>query len=93
MVANMKTKIIPSINGIPILQLSEKQVTTALSCSRSHLWQKISAGDYPPPIKRDTGNRWDATVLLAWYEADCPHFKTWYEAWEGRRQHGIPLQR
>jgi predicted DNA-binding transcriptional regulator AlpA len=74
-----------AVEGVPLLRMKEEHVTTALACSRSHLWAKISTGEYPPPDKTDVGNRWDSATLLAWYEAGCPKFADWYPSWEGRR--------
>jgi predicted DNA-binding transcriptional regulator AlpA len=86
MVANIKTRIVPlHANGVPILQMTQKQVCAALSISKAHLYRKISSGDYPPPVVRDVGNRWDTETLLAWHDAGQPPFKNWYPHWEGRK--------
>lgn len=74
---NMKTR--PTVQILPALQMSEKDLCKALDIGRSHLWAGISKGVYPPPMKREVGNRWDTATVLEWYDAGTPHFARWME--------------
>lgn len=79
MVSNVHKLPRVGVQVLPALQMTEQDLTKALGISRSHLWAGIAKGVYPPPEKREVGNRWDTATVVQWYDAGTPHFSRWIE--------------
>jgi len=58
------------ISQIPPDQLlTDRQVSSILGVSRSHLWAKVKCGDWPAPVKiSERCTRWKSSAIAALIE-------------------------